>query len=131
MLGIDTEQSFQSSYEGFLCLIQISTKKINFIIDVVLIQKEDVVQSLAHIFANPKIIKVFYAGDSDLSWLDRDFSIRVVNYLDIKLLQEAIDKNLKSSLTYLWETHCHHSADKEKKKQMQLSAWEKRPLTKE
>lgn len=39
LISIDTEQSFQDTFEGFLCLIQISTPNHNYIIDVLKISK--------------------------------------------------------------------------------------------
>lgn len=59
------------TFEGFLCLMQISTKEQNLILDV--LKLKDSVKMLQPVFENPNIIKVFYAGHNDLKWLNRDF----------------------------------------------------------
>ena len=38
--------------------------------------------SLNEIFTDPTIVKVFHGGDNDLVWLQRDFSVYVVNMFD-------------------------------------------------
>ncbi len=37
---------------------------------------------LVRVFADPKIVKVMHGADHDILWLQRDFSVYVVNMFD-------------------------------------------------
>ncbi|KAL4461931.1 hypothetical protein ABPG74_000776 [Tetrahymena malaccensis] len=131
-LGIDTEQSFAKTYEGFLCLIQISTDQNDYLIDVLKINdKQGINQCLSKVFLNKDIIKVFYAGQQDILWLKRDFDLSVVNYFDVKECASFLKKSDDNSLIQLIDRYCNFKLDKQKKKELQVSEWSNRPLSKE
>jgi exosome complex exonuclease RRP6 len=56
-IAVDLEQHFFRSYQGFVCLMQLSTRNQNFLIDTLELRSS--MQKLNVIFTNPKIIKVF------------------------------------------------------------------------
>ncbi len=64
------------------------------------------------------IIKIFHGADSDIEWLQKDFSIYVVNMFDTH--QAARELNLPAfSLAYLLKSYCDIDANK----QFQLADW--------
>ena len=128
ILGIDIEQTMHNSYQGYICLIQISTINENYIIDA--IKLHDVISTfLKPIFQDPNIIKVFYSGVSDLQWLNRDYGIFVVNYFDVYYANLQLNKNGDVSLVELFKKYCNYFIEKETKKKYQISDWRIRPLT--
>nr|GMC77103.1 protein RRP6-like 3 isoform X2 [Ipomoea batatas] len=78
--AVDTEQHSLRSFLGFTCLIQISTKREDYLVDTIALH--DMMGILRPIFANPEICKVFHGADNDVLWLQRDFHIYVVNLFD-------------------------------------------------
>ena len=83
-IGIDLENHHLKSYEGYLCLIQITTPDYEtFVIDVLALR--DHIRNLMgpSIFENPLIQKVFHGClHSDVAWLQRDFGVALVNVFD-------------------------------------------------
>lgn len=81
---------------------------------------------LGEIFANSSITKIFHGCDKDILWLQRDFSLYVVNCFDTfhaaKLLKFPV-----LSLAHLVRYYCDFNLDKK----YQLADWRKRPLPKE
>jgi exosome complex exonuclease RRP6 len=55
-LALDLEHHGYRTYSGFLCLMQISTREQDWIIDTLLLREELV--ELNEVFTNPKIVKV-------------------------------------------------------------------------
>ncbi len=78
-IAFDTESNSLHAYRGQTCLIQLSTREEDFVIDPLLIND---VNSLAEIFSNPKIEKIFHAAEYDLICLKRDFDFDVHNVFD-------------------------------------------------
>lgn len=112
-------------------MIQISTVTDDYILDILSL-KTIIKPYLKEIFENPDVIKIFYAGDNDLAWLQRDFYIIVNNYFDVKMLASLCNKNIDCSLANLIETYCEKGKmDKKQKKLLQISPWWKRPLSEE
>lgn len=94
--------------------------------------KSSITSQLAEIFQNENIVKVFYSGQSDLLWLQRDFKIKVENFFDVKLASQSIcDKKEDLSLAGLLEKFCGEKIDRQMKKKMQISEWWQRPLSDE
>ena len=121
-IAVDLEHHSYRSYQGFTCLMQISTRSEDFVIDT--LELRDEVQILNEIFANPKILKVFHGADSDIQWLQKDFGLYVVNMFDT--FQASRILNLAHhSLAYLLKNYCNLNVDK----QFQLADWRMRPLT--
>ena len=69
------------SYQGFTCLIQISTRTKDFIVDPIGL-REHLGDALRPIFDNPDKLKVLHGSDMDIQWLQRDFGLYIVNMFD-------------------------------------------------
>lgn len=121
-IAVDLEHHAYRSYQGFTCLIQISTRNEDFIVDTIALRQY--IHLLNEIFTNPNIIKVLHGSDNDILWLQRDFGIYIVNLFDTG--QAARQLNYpKLSLSYLLDKFCDINVDKKK---FQLADWRIRPL---
>lgn len=80
-IAIDLEAHTNRSYSGFTCLIQVSTRTHDFIIDVIKLRKL-IGGKLRAIFDDPDKVKVLHGSDMDIQWLQRDFGLYVVNMFD-------------------------------------------------
>jgi 3'-5' exonuclease len=69
------------SFQGFTCLMQLSTRSQDFIVDTLRLRSE-IRPILCRPFANPSILKVLHGSDSDVMWLQKDFGLFVVNMFD-------------------------------------------------
>lgn len=79
-IAVDLEHHSYRSYSGFLCLMQISDRHRDWIVDLLAVR--DDIQAINEVFTDPKIVKVFHGSDSDIVWLQQDFSVYVVNLFD-------------------------------------------------
>ncbi|RWS16344.1 exosome component 10-like protein [Dinothrombium tinctorium] len=120
-IAVDLEHHSYRSFQGFTCLMQISTREDDFIIDTLELRSE--LHCLNEVFTDPKVVKVFHGADMDVVWLQRDFGVYVVNMFDTgqaaKLLNFA-----HFSLAYLLKHYC----GLETNKKFQLADWRMRPL---
>lgn len=122
--AIDLEHHSYRSFQGFVCLMQISTRSHDYLIDT--LELRSLLPILNSSFTNPKIFKVMHGSDSDIVWLQRDFSLYIINLFDTGQASRAL--NLPSfSLAYLLKFYC--SVDTNKK--YQLADWRIRPLPSE
>ncbi|GKV33148.1 hypothetical protein SLEP1_g41688 [Rubroshorea leprosula] len=80
VFAVDTEQHSLRSFLGFTALIQISTKKDDYLVDTIALH--DSMSILHPVFADPNICKVFHGADGDVVWLQRDFHLYIVNLFD-------------------------------------------------
>jgi ribonuclease D len=69
-IAVDTESNSLHAYRERVCLIQISTPQADYVIDPLAIPD---LRSLAPIFKNPLVEKIFHAAEYDLICLHRDF----------------------------------------------------------
>lgn len=119
--AVDLEHHSYRSFQGFCCLMQISTRDHDYLIDTLELRNE--LQILNDSFTNPKILKVFHGADMDIGWLQRDFGIYVVNMFDTGQAARVLNFD-KYSLAYLLKKFCDVTANK----QYQLADWRIRPL---
>lgn len=70
-IAIDVEHHHLRSFAGVTCLIQISTKHADYLIDVLSIN----IHKLNIITCDPKITKVLHGANSDILWLQKDCGI--------------------------------------------------------
>ncbi|VDO19364.1 unnamed protein product [Heligmosomoides polygyrus] len=119
--AVDLEHHDYRSYLGFTCLMQISTRNEDYIVDPFPIWNE--MHILNEAFTNPKILKVFHGGEHDIEWLQRDFGIYVVNMFDTGRAMRCLEM-LKFNLRYLVHHYCGVTLDKK----FQLADWRERPL---
>ncbi|PIK33178.1 putative exosome component 10 [Apostichopus japonicus] len=119
--GVDLEHHSYRSFQGFTCLMQISTRDHDYLIDTLELRSHLFV--LNESFTDPKIVKIFHGAMMDIEWLQKDFGIYVVNLFDTgeasKLLGLA-----RNSLAFLMKHYCNVESDKK----YQLADWRIRPL---
>ena len=123
-IAIDLEHHDFRSYYGFVCLMQISIRGEDFIIDTLKLRAELI--KLNEPFTNPNIIKVLHGAESDIVWLQRDFGIYIVNLFDTFHATKVLGHSAHS-LSSLLSTYCNFEADK----RYQRADWRIRPLPKE
>ena len=121
-ISVDLEHHSKESYLGITCLIQISTRDADYIIDSIKLRSS--LNRLNIIFTNPNILKVFHGADSDILWLQSDFGVYVVNMFDTGRASRLLSYE-SYSLKYLLHKFCDFEADKS----YQLADWRIRPLT--
>lgn len=103
-IAMDVEHHSHHSYHGITCLIQLSTRNKDFVIDPVDIQEALV--KLNEVTANPGIVKVLHGADSDVIWLQRDFSIYIVNLFDTGRAARLMELPGGASLANLMMFYC-------------------------
>ena len=123
-IAIDLENHNYRSFQGFTCLMQISTRKEDFVIDTLLLRNK--MHILNSSFTNPSIVKVLHGADSDVVWLQRDFGLYLVNLFDTGQATRVLEFP-KFSLAYLLSHYCNVLADKK----YQLADWRIRPIPEE
>ena len=79
LLAIDTESNSLYAYQECVCLIQLSTRTEDYIIDPLAI---DDIQPLAPLMASETIQKVFHAAEYDIVCMKRDFGFTFNNLFD-------------------------------------------------
>ncbi|MFT7804592.1 exosome component 10 isoform X2 [Arapaima gigas] len=122
--AVDLEHHSYRSFLGITCLMQISTREEDYIIDTLELRSEMYI--LNETFTDPAIVKVFHGADSDIEWLQKDFGLYVVNLFDTH--QAARTLNLgRHSLDHLLKLYCNVDSDK----RYQLADWRIRPLPQE
>ena len=125
IFAVDLEHHSYRSYRGFTCLMQISTREQDFVVDA--LKLRDLIGSkLGRHFENEEKLKVFHGANSDVIWLQRDFGIYVVNMFDTGQAARVLE--LPSfGLAYLLKQYCGIKAEKK----YQLADWRIRPLSSE
>jgi len=122
-IAVDLEHHSYRSYYGFVCLMQISTREEDFIIDTLALRED--LEDLNVIFVDPTIVKVrhfrihwsvlliplqvFHGADSDIVWLQENFNIYVVNLFDTYRASKMLGK----ALSYCHQTlfiHTHQNS---------------------
>ncbi|XP_011867465.1 PREDICTED: exosome component 10 [Vollenhovia emeryi] len=123
-IAIDLEHHSYRTFQGITCLMQISTRTTDYLIDTLTLRSE--LHQLNEILTKPSILKVFHGADMDILWLQRDLSLYVINMFDTH--QAAKQLNLPYlSLAYLLNKYC----DIDPNKHFQLADWRIRPLPSE
>ncbi|KAK7336288.1 hypothetical protein VNO77_16824 [Canavalia gladiata] len=120
--AVDLEHNQYRSFQGLTCLMQISTRTEDFVIDTLKVQKH-VGLYLREVFKDPTKKKVMHGADRDIIWLQRDFGIYVCNLFDTGQASRVL-KLEKYSLQYLLQHFCGVTANKE----YQNADWRLRPL---
>lgn len=120
-IAVDLEHHDLHSYYGITCLMQISNRENDWIIDTIAL-RDDLV-ALNEVFTNPAIIKVFHGANMDIIWLQRDLGLYVVSLFDTYHASKALGLP-KLSLAYLLETYAGFKTSKK----YQLADWRIRPL---
>lgn len=122
-LAVDLEHHDFRSYYGIVCLMQISTRDKDYLIDTIALR--DDLSPLNKIFTDPMITKVFHGAFMDIIWLQRDLGLYIVSLFDTYHASKALGFP-KHSLAYLLETFVNFKTSKK----YQLADWRRRPLSK-
>jgi ribonuclease D len=120
-IAIDLEAHQYRSFQGFTCLMQISTRHEDFIVDTLALRRHLFILNKS--FTNPKIVKVIHGSDFDILWLQRDLGLYVVNMFDTGQAARVLEFP-SYALSYLLKLYCGINADK----QYQKADWRIRPL---
>ncbi|RKP10165.1 ribonuclease H-like domain-containing protein [Thamnocephalis sphaerospora] len=123
-IAVDLEAHDYRSFQGFTCLMQISTRTQDYLVDTLALRSD--LHLINDVFTDPKITKVFHGADSDIVWLQRDFGVYVVGLFDTYQAARLLSYE-KLSLAYLLKRFANFDADK----RYQLADWRIRPLPQE
>lgn len=119
--AIDLENHSYRSFQGFTCLMQVSTREEDFLVDVLAVREH--MFMLSSSFHNPSILKVLHGADHDILWLQRDFGLYIINMFDTGQAARILELP-RFSLAHLLERYCNIKVDKK----YQLADWRIRPL---
>ncbi|KAI0671048.1 hypothetical protein C8Q78DRAFT_1190600 [Trametes maxima] len=120
-IAVDLEYHNHRTFGGFVCLMQISTREEDFVVDTLALRDE--MEELNEVFTDPNVVKVFHGAHSDIVWLQQDFNLYVVNLFDTYHASKVLDFP-RHGLATLLEMYCDFTADK----RYQLADWRIRPL---
>ncbi|CAN1246114.1 Protein RRP6-like 2 [Linum grandiflorum] len=120
--AVDLEHNQYRSFQGLTCLMQISTRTEDFIVDTLKLRIH-VGPYLREVFKDPTKKKVLHGANSDILWLQKDFGIYVCNMFDTGQASRVL-KMERNSLEHLLHHFCGVVANKE----YQNADWRLRPL---
>ncbi|WBW71637.1 exosome 3'-5' exoribonuclease subunit Rrp6 [Schizosaccharomyces osmophilus] len=123
-IAIDLEHHDYRSFRGYVCLMQISNRKYDWVVDTLQLREE--LQCLNVVFTDPKIIKVLHGANMDIIWLQRDFGLYIVNIFDTYCATKVLGFE-GHGLAFLLKKYCDYEADK----RYQMADWRIRPLPKD
>ncbi|KAI9809628.1 MAG: hypothetical protein M1825_000060 [Sarcosagium campestre] len=121
-IAVDLEHHDTRSYVGLVCLMQISTRDQDFIVDTLKPWRREL-QILNKVFADPNIVKVFHGAFMDVIWLQRDLGLYLVGLFDTFHAARALGYT-QASLASLLSRFASFNADKK----YQMADWRIRPL---
>jgi ribonuclease D len=120
-LAIDTESNGFYAYHEKVCLIQLSSPTHDYIVDPIAIKD---ISCLGPMLADPKIEKLFHAGEYDVLCLKRDYGFEFSNLFDTMIASRMLGfKEL--GLAAAIERHFGVKLSKK----LQRADWGLRPLT--
>ncbi|PCI36338.1 MAG: hypothetical protein COB53_09895 [Elusimicrobia bacterium] len=120
---IDIESDSFYVYHEKVCLVQLTAFGEDFVIDPLSVKD---MSPLGDMFRNPKIEKIFHAGEYDIVCLKRDYGFKIVNIFDTMVAARTLGLN-RLGLAPLIEEHFGVKLSKK----LQRANWGKRPLTPE
>ncbi|GAA5877680.1 hypothetical protein JCM3774_006640 [Rhodotorula dairenensis] len=122
-LAIDLEHHDYRSWSGMTCLIQLSTRKKDYVIDALEPSVRDGLEALNEFLTDPEWVKVLHGANSDVVWLQRDFGLYIVGLFDTYHATKILGHS-QHSLASLLAMYTDFEADK----RYQLADWRIRPL---
>uniref|UniRef100_A0A804N7Y3 3'-5' exonuclease domain-containing protein n=1 Tax=Zea mays TaxID=4577 RepID=A0A804N7Y3_MAIZE len=120
--AVDLEHNQYRSFQGLTCLMQISTRTEDFIVDTLKLRIY-IGLYLQEPFKDPTKRKVMHGADRDIMWLQRDFHIYVCNLFDTGQASRVLQME-RNNLEHLLLHFCGVTA----KKEYQNADWRSRPL---
>nr|CAI5816921.1 unnamed protein product [Callosobruchus analis] len=99
--AVDLEHHSYRSFMGITCLLQISTRDADYIIDTLALR--DKLHLLNEVFTKPSILKIFHGAEFDIQWLQRDLSIYEFQLADwrIRPLPNELKQYARGDTHYL------------------------------
>ena len=139
VIAVDLEHHSFRSYLGLTCLMQISTRDCDFIVDTLALRTH--LQPLNRVFTDPNIVKVtlidsngdtlaqvamlslsvlqvFHGAMEDVRWMQRDLSLYLVNLFDTHEASYPLEFE-RHSLAHLLQHYCGVTTNKK----FQLADW--------
>lgn len=123
LIAVDTESNSLYAYRERVCLVQLSTRSADYILDPLRIAD---MSPLGSLLADPTIEKVFHAAEYDLICMKRDYGFKLVNLFDTMVVARIIGHKL-IGLNRLLAEYFGVEADKSH----QRDDWGVRPLSEE
>jgi ribonuclease D len=120
VIAVDLEADSMFHFKEKVCLLQISTRSRNFIIDPIAVRDPT---SLAPVFSNPDVRKIFHGADYDIRCLHRFFHFQVHSLFDTQIAARFLGLQEVSLAGLLRE---FFGIGMEKK--YQKKDWSRRPL---
>lgn len=120
LLAFDTESNSLHAYTERVCLIQISSRSADYIVDPLALPD---LSLLGELLADPRIEAVFHASEYDLMCLKRDYHFEITNLFDT-MVAARICGIRQIGLQNLVQTFLSIDLDKSH----QRDNWGKRPL---
>lgn len=122
-VAVDLEMDSLHHYREKVCLIQVSTRSQNWLLDPLALKD---LSPLSGAFGNPGILMVMHGADYDIRSLHRDFGIEVSNLFDTMIASRFLGIT-EFGLAALLKSRF----DVELNKKYQKADWSKRPLSPE
>lgn len=119
-LAIDTESNSFFVYRERTCLIQVSTRDADWIVDPLALDP----RPMGELLANPAIEKVLHAAEYDVVSMKRDYGFKIENMFDTLIASKATGRK-KFGLGNLIEEILAVKLEKDE----QRSDWGRRPLS--
>jgi len=120
-IAIDTEADSYYVYRVKVCLLQVSTRSSDYLIDP--LQGLDL-SAIGQVCADPRVLKVFHAGANDVALLRHHHGFVFQNLFDTMLAAQVLGLKRPGLAALLKERF-----DVEQKKTYQTSDWGQRPLS--
>lgn len=120
-IALDTEANSLYAYRERVCLIQLSTRKLDYVIDPLAIGD---VSPLGRITADPQVQLVFHAAEYDVAMLKQDYGFEFSNIFDTMIAARVLGLP-QFGLANLLQQYFGVEQDK----RFQRADWGKRPLS--
>ncbi|KAK8922605.1 Exosome complex exonuclease rrp6 [Metarhizium anisopliae] len=121
-IAVDLEHHDFRTYTGLVCLMQVSTRDRDWIVDTLQPWRHKL-EVLNDVFADPSVVKVFHGAYMDMVWLQRDLGLYVNGLFDTYFACNLLNYPGRS-LAFLLSKFVGFDADK----QYQLADWRIRPI---
>jgi len=126
IIALDTESNSLYAYNEQVCLIQVSTHRMDFLIDPLALDLNRDLPFLGEMIANPEIEKVLHAAEYDIMCLRRDFGWVFSNLFDTMVATRILGWERAGLASILEEQY-----NLQISKRFQRANWGKRPLPKD
>lgn len=125
-IAVDLEHHSVFSYQGITCLMQISTRWGDWVVDTLVDEVREGLESLNAAFTHPHKVMVLHGAEHDVLWMQRDFGLYMTNLFDTFHATHVLQHGAHS-LAALLQRYVGFLPDK----RYQRSDWRLRPLPRE